>query len=153
MRRAFYTYHCNECRRITRSFRSGLERCKHCKSLFQDSSELMSRLPGAPPSKIPIGALLGESGMLELRIGREKGANDRPNVPFVEIPLFTVAPLHLVISRTVSRRGMVEYSLEDIVDDYATLSMAVLSGEIARLNQAISSSLAGRCISMKTMFY
>ncbi len=116
MNRPYYTHYCRQCRKLTKSIRAVRSRCRHCGSRFADGQDpLLEKLPQSPPEIIDIHSI-GGGEWKEIRIGRDhKEASDDVAIPFVEIPLISIAPLHMILSRKDGH-----LFVQDIVNDYPT---------------------------------
>ncbi len=125
MIRTFYTHYCNHCHRLTRTLRTSVSRCRHCKLRFSAGAEpSIPNAPIAPPKVIEIGDLLATASTRQLNIGRDRKAAKDASVLFVEIPLLSIAPLHMVLS---IHDG--QCVIQDIVNDYPTLINGKILGK------------------------
>jgi ABC transport system ATP-binding/permease protein len=129
VRRAFYTFYCPNCHRLTRSLRGKRDRCRHCRALFSDSVDTHTTTPPTPPpNEIAIVDMMERAGSREIYFGRTRRSESTNPAPYIEMPLITIAPLHFVLARDADG-----FRIEDIVDDYPTY----INGQIIGKNRMV----------------
>jgi ABC transport system ATP-binding/permease protein len=138
LNRPFYTHYCRQCHRLTKSIRATRKRCRHCRSCFSDAADpLLDKPPQSPPKVIDLQENAGGIGT-EICIGRDRAAFHHETNVFIEIPLLSIAPLHLIISH----KGT-QFFVQDIVNDYPTSINGKALGKNQKLHDGDSLGFGG----------